>query len=132
MNDDGTGYIESWDEDNDYVVVGDIVFAQGLTEKGSMTNKDVTFWDYQIPEGEWSADPGSDVNAQYADTIVISGRYEDPENEGSWFSYHIFLRPWGTRWDDIEEDLLPYNYENWYLPLIDSGEEMPDLFEGLE
>ena len=38
----------------------------------------------------------------------------------------MYLRPWGSLWPD-EEDRLPYYYEDWYLPLIESGEEMPDV-----
>lgn len=57
--------------------------------------------------------------------LTITGHYDAVVKEGS-FDYSIFLRPWGQRWEDAEEDELPYYYESWYLPLIEDGEEMPD------
>ena len=131
-NGDGTGSVEIWDEDNDYVAVGDVTYGPGETAIGSMSNGSVQFWDYEIPAGEWAVDPGSELNSRFANSIIISGRYVDPENEGSWFDYNIFLRPWGTRWDDMDADMIPYYYDSWYLPLIDADEAMPDLFEGLD
>lgn len=42
------------------------------------------------------------------------------------FDYVICLRPWGVSWDDMDSEDLPYSYEDWYLPLIEWGESMPD------
>ena len=55
--------------------------------------------------------------------IHIQGYYESGEDE---YSYDIYLRPWGTYWDDVEEEDLPAFYDDWYLPLIVAGEAMPD------
>ena len=30
------------------------------------------------------------------------------------------------------DDMLPLNYTNWYLPLIEADQAMPGGFEGLE
>ena len=49
--------------------------------------------------------------------------YDNDEDE---HLYDIYLRPWGTYWDDVTEEDLPYYYYDWYLPLIESGESMPD------
>lgn len=49
------------------------------------------------------------------------GRHED---NGERFSYSLTLRRWGERWPEDAE--LPYYYDDWYLPLIRSGEPMPD------
>jgi hypothetical protein len=60
--------------------------------------------------------------------ICIDGTYEDPENEGS-FAYKIYLRPWGMDWDDLaaaDEEMLPDSYKTWYLPAIQTGEDMQD------
>ncbi len=57
--------------------------------------------------------------------LTITGHYDAVEKIGS-FDYSIFLRPWGQRWEDEDEDELPYYYESWYLPLIEDGKEMPD------
>lgn len=55
--------------------------------------------------------------------LTIEGRYES-EKYGN-FSYAMYLRPWGDEWSG-DEDELPYYYESWYLPLIESGQGMPD------
>jgi len=33
--------------------------------------------------------------------------------------------------DMIYTDMMPVEYENWYLPLIEAGEPMPESFDGL-
>lgn len=127
-----TGTIECWDDDNDYIVCGTVKVEDGLTEKGCITNLSTKYWDYEMPERQWSFDPGDEDYLEYPNTIILRGRYNDPDNEGSWFDYTLFLRPWGMRWDDIEENMLPDYYYSWYLPLIDADEKMPYCFEGLE
>jgi len=57
--------------------------------------------------------------------LTITGHYDATVKNGS-FDYSIYLRPWGQRWEDAEDDELPYYYESWYLPLIEDGKEMPD------
>ncbi len=57
--------------------------------------------------------------------LTITGHYDATVKIGS-FDYSIFLRPWGQKWEDAQEDELPYYYESWYLPLIEDGKEMPD------
>ena len=78
--------------------------------------------------------------SEFADMLCIDGKYIDPENAENSFEYMIFLRPWGMRWDDVAaadttymicDDMTPIEYTNWYLPLIEAGEPMPDSFEGL-
>ena len=54
---------------------------------------------------------------------MFTGTVQDGEDS---YDYTIVLRPWGKIWDDVEEDLLPYYYDDWYLPLIEAGAEMPD------
>ena len=127
-----SGTIECWDEDNDWVVRGTVSFSDGLSGRGSMSNVSTRFWDYDMPADEWYADPADENFKEYPETIILFGRYEDPENVGSWFEYTIFLRPWGARWEDLDEGMLTHYYEDWYLPLIEAGEPMPEYFEGLE
>lgn len=59
----------------------------------------------------------------YDDTIWIDGDYENGDDE---FHYDIYLRPWGSYWDDMEEQARPNLYADWYLPMIDAGKSMPD------
>ena len=47
--------------------------------------------------------------------------------------YSIYLRPWGESWEDVradDEELLPYYYDDWYLPLIETGASMPEVIGG--
>ena len=137
---DGTGAIEIWDEDDDDVAWADVRFGSGLTERGSMTSIRGKFYNADIKEGEWVIDPAEGMMSRFDGMLCISGRYVQPSDPNSWIDYHIFLRPWGVKWDDVKDadtsdmiytDMMPVEYENWYLPLIEAGEPMPDSFEGL-
>ena len=55
--------------------------------------------------------------------LIIRGSYTAVNSEGG-FRYEILLRPWGSLWPEDEE--RPYLYEDWYLPLIEAGQAMPD------
>ena len=55
--------------------------------------------------------------------LVIEGSYSDGENS---LDYTIYIRPWGTVWDEVEDKNLPESYKDWYLPLIEAGKDMPD------
>ena len=68
----------------------------------------------QVGEGMWTLDPA-------AAPLEFSGQYRQGEES---FSYHILLRPWGQQWSG--EQRLPFRYNDWYLPLIGSGEPMPE------
>ena len=140
---DGTAYIEIWDEDGDDVAWADLSIAEGSSDKGCMTSVDGMFYNRDITKGEWSIDPAVGQTAGFDDLFCIHGYYAKPSNADDWIEYYIFLRPWGTRWEDMDDvdatsgmiypgDMLPLEYENWYLPLIESGASMPEGFEGLE
>ena len=49
------------------------------------------------------------------------------ENGEDAFYYEIYLRPWGTYWDDVDADSQPDTYNDWYLPMIEAGKAMPDV-----
>ncbi len=68
----------------------------------------------QVGEGEWTLDPA-------AAPLEFSGSYQQGEES---FSYRILLRSWGQQWSG--EQRLPFRYNDWYLPLIGSGEPMPE------
>ena len=40
--------------------------------------------------------------------------------------YEIYLRPWGLYWDELDANSRPAYYDSWYVPMIESGEYMPD------
>ena len=139
-NGDGTGSITIWDEDGDDIASAEISFAPGKSEKGSMTSISGNFANGEIIQGEWNTDPADGMVGQFGDMICLHGVYVQPSNADNWLEYYIFLRPWGTRWEDVEaadttdmiySDMMPINYYDWYLPLIEAGEAMPDTFDGL-
>lgn len=76
--------------------------------------------DADLKEGDWTVKRTED---DCGALLTISGRYTAVNSKGG-FSYEFFLRPWGSRWPE-KADELPYHYRDWYLPLIEAGEEMP-------
>ena len=139
---DGTGYNDIWDEDGDDVAWADVSFDASGSDKGCMISDNGKFYNHDITKGEWLVDPTDSECGGFDELICIRGRYSQPSDENNWIEYYIFLRPWGTRWEDIESgdtsgmiypgDMMPINYTDWYLPLIEAGEPMPYAFEGLE
>ena len=92
----------------------------GTGEFGTLMSEDGWFTDITLEHADWIVDPGLAV---YPDMVHIDGYYENGDDE---FTYDIYLRPWGSYWDDVAEDQLPGLYDDWYLPLIEAGEPMPD------
>ena len=60
--------------------------------------------------------------------LTIRGHYIAVNSKGA-FDYEFFLRPWGSRWPE-KEDELPLRYRDWYLPLVEAGEGMPPTLWG--
>lgn len=60
---------------------------------------------------------------EFGQLMHIKGKYRSFARKGG-FSFEMFLRPWGSRWDTSE--YLPYYYKDWYLPLIEAGSAMPE------
>ena len=122
IDENGDGVLVFWDEDTSKAnwlgkVNIHVDLESGLY--GVMTSTYGTFWTEPVGPDEWRAEPGE----YFAENLLgIEAQYDD--GEGS-FTYLIYLRPWGTLWDDMDEDDLPYYYYNWYLPLLDDGSEMP-------
>ena len=117
IGEDGTMLI--WDEDmpKDYFLAEAELRINGRSLScfgGTILDRELTSksWDMTLTEDDCGT------------MLTISGRYKAVGSGG--FSYEMYLRPWGSLWPD-EEDRLPYYYEDWYLPLIESGEEMPDV-----
>ncbi len=128
LGDDGTALLTLWDEDTTrdepMAVVQLLLNADGTGEMGRAESQSGWFWFDDVKAGEWEIDPGE---YEYDKMLVIENGHH--EGQGESFDYSIFLRPWGVRWDDVEAaepDVLPYFYYDWYLPLIEAGEAMPD------
>lgn len=136
-----TGHIKIFDTDcvNDqYLAMGDVRFGSGTMDCGSMFLESGDFMGMQLKQGGWYVDPGMSIVSDIDNMVMIEGEVADPENEDSWFRYEIYLRPWGTKWEDVRsmdttdmpfDDMMPILYDSWYLPLIDAGSEMPSEFQ---
>lgn len=124
IGEDYTGTVILWDEDyteSEPMVAASVSLnTAGTGEHGTMMSEGGSFTDVNLEHADWIVDPGL-VN--YENMIHIDGFYENGDDE---FSYDIFLRPWGIRWDDVEEDSLPYLYDDWYLPMVEEEKSMPD------
>lgn len=128
---DYTGSILIWDEDmpqeNALSEASVTLNSAGTGEYGTLTSEGGYFLRSELAHADWIVDPGI---MNYENFICIDGWYED---ENGSFHYNIYLRPWGTLWDDVAADgteNLPYGYESWYLPLVDAGKTMPDTLGG--
>ncbi|MGM9523657.1 MAG: hypothetical protein ACI3VU_04515 [Faecousia sp.] len=125
IDESGAGTISLWDEDYTRdnllgLVSIYIDTASGADAHGSLVSVSGSFEIGDIGEGDWNASP---ADAGYDDCLMFTGKVQDGEDS---YEYTIVLRPWGTLWDDVEEDFLPYYYDDWYLPLIEENAEMPD------
>lgn len=108
-----------WDEDmpKDYYLARlDFSAAQG-----SYISSGGEFLDISLGRGDVSIK----LRDEQGLVMVLSGYYSD-SSTGS-FYYTIYLRPWGDEWP--QGSGRPYHYERWYLPLIEAGEEPPDVIE---
>ena len=118
---DGTGTMTLWDET---LPKDDPLAELGITvtvdENGvaRFCSEEGWFLDDEMEHADWLF--YSDAT-EYGDVLYIDGEYEDGTYD---FWYYLYLRPWGTDWSDVaanEPDNMPYYYEDWYLPLIESG-----------
>lgn len=131
VNEDGTGYIEIWDEDNkedESFCATTLTFDTDQAEQGVMVSQRGKFWTMDIGRGDWTVHPEMGLGVENG--FCISGKYIDPESPSDTFEYEIYLRPWGTLWDDLQDleglscpydDMMPGLYESWYLPLVQAG-----------
>ena len=130
IDQDNMGTLILWDEDytqDDPMANAAVSLSpEGTTTNGTLTSEGGWFTDIALNHADWIVDPG-EMAVDHA--ICISGTYENGEDV---FSYEIYLRPWGTIWDeDVVDEDLPGRYYDWYLPLIEAGEEMPKLIPDL-
>ena len=121
-NGDGTCKFIFWDEDYNSVTdpLGEVVFK--ILENDELQSSEGYYYYDKSTESLTTAY----AYAESEDMIVLEGTYSDSERS---FTYTIYLRPWGARWDDLDEDWEPYYYDEWYLPLIEADESLPDVFE---
>ena len=122
--DKGTVTIWDYDESEDEALVtAEVSFQSGLTDKGCMVSESGEAFYEPLSKGSWVVDPGDDMVSAVDDMICIEGTNVDSDSEQDWFTYMIFLRPWGVDWSDLEtvdgsnfpyEDMVPFHHEDWY------------------
>ena len=132
---DYTGTVTIWDEDYsraDPITQASVTLnSAGVGEHGTVMSESGYFTNLPLEHADWIIDPA--INSRFPDVenmICIEGWYEDGEDE---FYYEVYLRPWGQLWDDFAADYpddIPYYYDDWYLPLVESGSAMPDVVGG--
>ena len=132
---DYTGTVTIWDEDysraDPMSQVSVTLNSAGAGEHGTVMSESGYFTNLPLEHADWIIDPA--INSRFPDVenmICIEGWYEDGEDE---FYYEVYLRPWGQLWDDFAADYpddIPYHYDDWYLPLVESGSAMPDVVGG--
>ena len=132
---DYTGSVTIWDEDYsraDPMLQASVTLnSAGVGEHGTVMSESGYFTNLPLEHADWIIDPA--INSRFPDVenmICIEGWYEDGEDE---FYYEVYLRPWGQLWDDFAADYpddIPYYYDDWYLPLVESGSSMPDVVGG--
>ena len=132
---DYTGTVTIWDEDYsraDPMLQASVTLnSAGVGEHGTVMSESGYFTNLPLEHADWIVDPA--INSRFPDVenmICIEGWYEDGEDE---FYYEVYLRPWGQLWDDFAADYpddIPYYYDDWYLPLVESGRSMPDVVGG--
>ena len=134
--DGDNGTVVIWDEDcaeDEYICKAQVRFEEGLTEAGAMCSVSGSFFGDDIPADEWYVDPGDGTVVNISSMFAVYGSFEDEDN--GCVEYMVFLRPWGTEWEDVRtgdmseeiyDDMMPGLYDDWYLPLIRAGvEEAP-------
>ncbi|MBQ9663953.1 MAG: hypothetical protein IJV40_12455 [Oscillospiraceae bacterium] len=113
---DGSVRMIFWDEDGSWTeALAEITFR--VREDGTLVSQNGYFLYREVKEGDWKLKIP-------APAIYIANVEHEEENEQ--FHSSIYLRPWGDRWDDSPEEQKPFYFDDWYLPLVKSGEEMPD------
>ena len=132
---DYTGTVTIWDEDYsraDPMSQASVTLnSAGVGEHGTVMSESGYFTNLPLEHADWIIDPA--INSRFPDVenmICIEGWYEDGDDE---FYYEVYLRPWGQLWDDFAADYpddIPYYYDDWYLPLVESGSSMPDVVGG--
>ena len=142
VNADYTGTVTLWDVDSsrsDPVAVVDVSFRSGVSEYGCMVSESGWFKDCEVAHADWNLDVGASMVRMFDSMIAIDSYYYDPADSDNSYNYVFILRPWGMEWEDVRDvnadgtyyaDMMPFAYEDWYLPLLEGGVEyLPDSYE---
>lgn len=147
---DNTGRVTIWDTgtsmDEPMIIAYDVSFEPGSSDKGRLVSRRVDFfpcghWNDGMEadtmserEVGWIIDPAESTVSHFENMLEITGHYASPETPTDSFDYYIYLRPWGTLWDDVRtgntegclyKDMMPPYHDDWYVSLLHLGYERP-------
>ena len=130
-------FVDGEGENGYFYTSGGTFFPDGEIESGgeAVTPMELVYYD-------WVVDPADSSVSHFEDMIEIMGYYTDPDNEENTFTYYVYLKPWGETWEDVRDgdtsdclydDMMPYFYDDWYLPLLELGytDGIVDFDEGV-
>jgi hypothetical protein len=124
--DDDTATIFVFDDDISigevYVDIGFDGYGYGIM--GAAISTGGSLFGGVVEYEDWTISPG---NSDYEDMIEIDEWHED--SDGDRFRYKVYLRPWGTLWDDVPSAERPPYYDDWYLGVRDMT--MDDAIDSL-
>ncbi len=124
------GILKIWDLDEDEnhpTTLVRVKFTDGVTENGKMLLEDGVAYGSFVKGLDWQVDPGDSTVKSLEHMIEIVGMYSDPENPDNGYEFRIYMRPWGMDWEDVAvaesddfiyDDMLPAQYDDWYLEQI--------------
>ena len=114
--DDGTLLFVIWDEDGSRTEpLGEILFEE--TADHQLSSLSGYFLYDAVSPGAWIL-PLSGKDFLLENYRHVSG--------GESFTFTVYLRPWGVKWDDLSEEQLPFYYDDWYLVQLRENHSMPD------
>ena len=105
-----------------------VSFASGSGDMGQMICESGTFIGSDFNRNGWTCDPGSRPEGDLEHTMIMHFEFGDDNDNG--YTVVYILRPWGMLWDDVQtadtsemiyEDMMPLQYEDWYLPKVQAG-----------
>lgn len=126
---EGDHLISIWDEDfNSYE---ENCLAEVLVEIDLDKNEAVSlydsknyFWDGGVGSGDWV------IDAEYAgveNMLLFESSYTD--TNGDYLEYGVLLTKWGHEWNEEDSAAAPYYYEDYFLPLMEQGKQLPSVFD---
>lgn len=143
------GHLRIWDTGTSKdkpLIFGYCDFVPGASDRDKMVSNKISFFPYgvwnngdkaaevDLKPGDWVIDPADSTVSRFPDMIEIKGHYQDPDKAEDAFDYYIYLRPWGTGWDDVRNgdttgclyrDMMPLYYDDWYSSLVTLGHTHP-------
>ena len=113
---DGTVGLILWDEDGSRKEpISEITFK--VSEGGALMSLNGYFAYMEICKG--------DLMISEPDHAILLSEIPHRAN-GEFFYATVYLRPWGDHWEKMADEQRPFYYDDWYLPLIERNESMPD------